>query len=113
LTDTQILNCVKTRSVGASLFHADQRTDAQTERQTDGPMDGRTDMTKPVVAFCSLRTRLIKKRKENMNLDAEENMYSSGSSVFWDVTKHLRVFTGVSGLTIGPIFNVQAVQKAG
>jgi hypothetical protein len=33
----------KIRSVGAELFHAD--------RGTDGRMDGRTDMTKLIVAF--------------------------------------------------------------
>jgi len=40
--NSQISNLTKIRPVGTELFHA----------------DGRTDMTKPIVAFCNMQTRL-------------------------------------------------------
>jgi hypothetical protein len=42
---------MKIRPVGAELFHADGRTDGQTERRTEGQADRRTDMTKLTVAL--------------------------------------------------------------
>jgi hypothetical protein len=44
--NTQISNFIEIRPVGAELFHA------------DGGTDGRTDMTKLIVAFAILRTSL-------------------------------------------------------
>jgi len=41
LKNTQISNFMKIRPVAAELFHANGRT------------DGQTDVTKPVVAFCN------------------------------------------------------------
>jgi hypothetical protein len=50
-TNIQISNFMKIRPVGAELLHAGGRTDRQI-RQTQ------TDMTKLIVAFALLRTRL-------------------------------------------------------
>jgi hypothetical protein len=41
---------MKVRPVGAKLLHAD--------RQTNGRTDGHTDMTKLIIAFAIMRTRL-------------------------------------------------------
>ena len=52
--------------VGAELFHTKRQTDGQadgrTGRRTDRQTDGQTVITKLIIAFCNLRTRLEKGR---------------------------------------------------
>jgi hypothetical protein len=40
--NTQILNVMKIRVLGAELFHADEETDGRTVRQTDRETDRQT-----------------------------------------------------------------------
>jgi len=47
---THISNLIKIRPMRAEFFHADGRTDGQTDK--------RTDLTKLIVIFAVLRTRL-------------------------------------------------------
>ena len=82
--NTQIPNFIKGLSVKADLFHADQLTEVHTDRQ----IDGRTDMTKLIVAFCILRTRLYRNGKEIWTLKLRETCTVLEISVLWDVTKH-------------------------
>ena len=56
--NTQISNLIQIRPVGAKLFHEDGWTDGQIDGQTDRQTDRQTDMTKSIVAFAILRTRL-------------------------------------------------------
>jgi hypothetical protein len=52
--NTQISNFMKILPVGAELFHANRRTDRQT--------DGRIDMAKPIVAFRNFPNAPKKRR---------------------------------------------------